>query len=397
MMSERQRAACAAVDAMLPQLAALSDWMYRNPEIGFAEVGAAEHLTDFLASEGFAIDRGVGGMPTAFIGTHCGASPGPSIGVFAEYDALPDIGHACGHNIIGACAVGAAAAVKRAWPDLPGTIQLFGSPAEEGGGGKVIMVEQGLVQSLDAAMMIHASVADRTMTNNLSVQRMDLTFHGRTAQPAGSAHEGVSAFEAAILTWTNINAIRQYLEPDFYVHGIMKEGGFAANVIPDRASLVMYARAPRGNDLEYLIERITNCAKAAALTTGATMTITEVGKRFLRVVNNPTLSGLLAANYARVGRPAGSPTPRPRASTDMGNVSQVVPSIHGYIRIGDAAMIGNTHSPEFAPHTVTDEAHKAIADAAKAMAMTCVDLFEKPALLDQAQREFAGLMSVERA
>jgi amidohydrolase len=196
----RKNAVCAAVDVVSAELHEVSDWMFRNPEVGFEERGAAERLTGFLEKEGFMVQRGVGDMETAFTGTHKGAGAGPAVGVFAEYDALPDIGHACGHNIIGAAAIGAAVAVRRAWPDLPGTIQLFGSPAEEGGGGKVIMVEKGLVQHLDAAMMIHASVADRVLTNNLSVQRVDVTFHGRTAQPAGSAHEGVSAFEAAILT-----------------------------------------------------------------------------------------------------------------------------------------------------------------------------------------------------
>lgn len=393
----QKRLICEAVDVLSDELFDINDWLYHNPELGFAEKGAADLLTGFLTKEGFQVERGIGGMETAFIATHRGPRPGPAIAVFAEYDALLDIGHACGHNIIAACGVGAAAAVKRVWPDLPGTIHLIGSPAEEGGGGKVIMVEEGLVQALDAAMMIHASVANRVLTNNLSVQRMDITFSGRTAQPAGSAHEGVSAFEAAILTWTNINAIRQYLQPDFYVHGIMNEGGFAANVIPDRASLVLYIRAPRGRDVDYLLERVGNCAKAAAMTVGATVTMAERGKRFLRMVNNPTLSGVLADNYQALGLTADPPTPRPRASTDMGNVSQVVPSIHGYIRIGDAAEIGNTHSPEFAPHTTTAEAHRAVADAAKAMAMTCVDLFGQPQLLEQAKTEFAEQMRRELA
>ena len=392
----KQRAG-AAVEAFSARLHQINDWMYHNPEIGFAERGAAAKLTEFLEDEGFGVERGVGGMETAFIGTYRGPRPGPTIGVFAEYDALPEIGHACGHNIIGTAAIGAAAAVKRAWPDLPGTIQLFGAPAEEGGGGKVIMVEQGLVQHLDAAMMIHASVANRVETNNLSVQRLDISFTGRTAQPAGSAHEGVSAFEAAILTWTNINAIRQYLRPDFYVHGVMGEGGFAANVIPDRASLVLYMRAPRGTDVDYLVGRVTDCAQAAALTVGATVTLAERGKRFLRMVNNPTLTGLLAASYETIGREVGPPTPRPRASTDMGNVSQVVPSLHGYVQIGDAAVIGNTHSPEFAPHTITDQAHQAVDDAALAMALTCIELFARPELVAQAKAEFAELIRGEMA
>lgn len=392
----KQRA-IAAVEAVSARLHEINDWMYHHPELGFAERGAAAKLTEFLLDEGFAVERGVGGMETAFVGTYRGTRPGPTIGVFAEYDALPEIGHACGHNIIGTAAIGAAAAVKRAWPDLPGTIQLFGGPAEEGGGGKVIMVEKGLVQHLDAAMMIHASVANRVETNNLSVQRLDISFTGRTAQPAGSAHEGVSAFEAAILTWTNINAIRQYLRPDFYVHGVMGEGGFAANVIPDRASLVLYMRAPRGTDLDYLVGRVTDCAKAAAMTVGATVTFADRGKRFLRMVNNPTLMELLAASYEAIGREVSPPTPRPRASTDMGNVSQVVPSLHGYIQIGDAAVIGNTHSPEFAPHTITDQAHRAIDDAALAMALTCIELFARPELVTQAKADFAKLMQEEMA
>jgi metal-dependent amidase/aminoacylase/carboxypeptidase family protein len=175
----------------------------------------------------------------------------------------------------------------------------------------------------------------------------------------------------------------------------MSEGGFAANVIPDRASLVLYVRAPRGKDTDYLLQRVSDCAQAAALTVGATVTMAERGKCFLRMVNNPTLSGLLADNYRVLGREVEPPTPRPRASTDMGNVSQVVPSIHGYVRIGDAAVIGNTHSPEFAPHTVTEQAHRAIDDAAKAMAMTCIDLFERPELLARAKAEWAKLMADE--
>ncbi len=384
------------VDGLGQLLFEINDWMFRNPETGFKEHGAAERLAGLLEGNGFRVERGVAGMETAFVGTWRGGD-GPVLGVFAEYDALPGIGHACGHNVIGTAAVGAAVALAKAWPEMPGTLKLFGSPAEEGGGGKVIMVEEGLLQGVDAAMMIHASNANRTFCHNLSVQRAEITFHGKTAQPAGSAHEGVSAFEAAILTWTNINAIRQYLEPDFYVHGIMKEGGFAANVIPDRATLVLYVRAPRGRDLEYLYDRMVNCARAAALVTGASCTIEPKGKRYLRMVNNPTIVELLTVNYHSLGLDVAPPLPRPRASTDMGNVSQVLPAAHGYIKIGEPEVIGNTHSPEFAPQTVTDEAHRAILDAAKAMAMTIVDLLSSPERLVAAQQQFQAQMRDEMA
>jgi amidohydrolase len=384
------------VDALAGKLFEINDWMFSNPEVGFQEFGAAQKLAAFLQSSGFEVEKGVAGMETAFVGTWRGG-PGPVIGIFAEYDALPGIGHACGHNVIGASAAGAAAALAKAWPDMPGTIRLFGSPAEEGGGGKVLMIEAGLLQGVDAAMMIHASNADRVFCNNLSVQRAEITFHGRTAQPAGSAHEGVSAFEAAILTWTNINAIRQYLRPDFYIHGIMKEGGFAANVIPDRATLVMYVRAPRGRDVDYLYGRVMDCAQAAAMTTGATCEVSQKGRRYLRVVNNPVILELMEANYRSLGLDVKPPLPHPRASTDMGNISQVAPSVHGYIKIGEPDVIGNTHSPGFAPQTVTEAAHQAILNGAKAMAMTAVDLLSRPDRLAEAKCLFEAQMRDELA
>ena len=388
---------CTAIDAIATRLMEINDWMYQNPEIGFEERGAAKRLSDLLEEEGFEVERGVAGMETAFVGTYSGGRPGPTIGIFAEYDALPHIGQACGRNIIGCSAVGAAIALRRAWPELPGTVKLFGSPAEEGGGGKVVMVETGLLGGVDAAMMIHASNANRVYCNNLSVQRAEITFHGRTAQPAGSAHEGVSALEAAILTWTNINAIRQYLPPDFYVHGIMKEGGFAGNVIPDKSALVLYTRAPRGRDVDYLYGRVEDCARAAALTVGAQLEAKQRGKRYLRVITNPTMACLMADKYKVLGLDVQGPGPRPRASTDMGNVSQVVPSVHGYIKIGDPTQIGNTHSPEFAPQTITPEAHQALLNAAKAMAMTTADLLETPEILARAKVEFQTQMRDENA
>lgn len=386
----------AGVDALAARLFDINDWMFRNPEIGFQEHGAAKRLAGLLEDSGFDIERAVSGMETAFTGTWRGGD-GPTVGIFAEYDALPGIGHACGHNVSATAAVGAAVALTRVWPEMPGTVRLFGSPAEEGGGGKVIMAESGLLQGVDAAIMIHASNANRVVCNNLSVQRAEIAFHGKTAQPAGSAHEGVSAFEAAMLTWTNINAIRQYLRPDFYVHGIMKEGGFAANVIPDLATLVLYVRAPRGRDLDYLYGRVVDCARAAALTTGASFDIAPKGKRYLRMVNNPTVVALLDANYRDLGLSVEPPLPHPRASTDMGNISQVMPAAHGYIKIGDPEVIGNTHSPEFAPQTVTDEAHLAILNAAKAMAMTIVDLLAKPECLVKAKQQFEAQILEELA
>jgi amidohydrolase len=376
------------------KLFALNQWMYENPELGFQEFRAVEKLTALLREEGFEVATGVAGKETAFIARFGAADAHPAIAVFAEYDALPTIGHACGHNIIATSAAGAAIAVKRAWDNLPGAIFVYGSPAEEMSstvndcGGKAYMVNAGLLDGIDVAMMFHPSNHDSAYSHNLAVQALDMIFHGKNAQPAGSAHEGINAFEAATLAYTCINACRQYFKPEHYVHGMISESGPAPNVISPRSVLKLHVRAPSNRELDELLDKIKRCGQAASLVTGASVEFDSSQPRYQEVVNNSVLAALLEENLRSLGRNPLPMPPKPRASTDMGNVSQVVPAVHGYISLGPKEQVGNTHSPEFAPATVSPSGTRALYDAALSMAWTIGELLSKPELVQAAKEEF---------
>jgi len=396
---DRKQAARQALTALEEELFELNEWMYRNPEVGFTEHEAARRLTAMLERAGFVVNRGVAGMETAFAARFGSGIAGPTVAIFAEYDSLPGIGHACGHNIIACSALGAAIAVAKSWPDLPGSLVVFGSPAEEQSstvddcGGKAYLVNAGLLAGVDAAMMMHPTNHDSAWSNNLAVQPLEMRFHGKTAQPAGSAHEGVNAFEAAVLAYTSINACRQYFRPDYFVHGMITESGPAPNVMSARSALRLHVRAPSNRELEPFLETIKKCGEAAAMVIGAKVEFSYYMQRYLEMVNNRVLATALEENLRIVGR---SPQPigtRRRGSTDMGNVSQVVPTVHGYVSLGPADVVGNTHSPEFAPSTITAAGRRALADAAAAMAMTAIDLLGDPAMVERAKAEFAATMA----
>ncbi|MFP4200475.1 MAG: amidohydrolase [Clostridia bacterium] len=389
-----------AIGELEPQLVELNRWMYENPEVGFREYGAADRLTEVLEEAGFEVDRGAADMETAFIARYGPEGAHPAVALFAEYDALPDIGHACGHNIIAAAALGAALALVRAWPDFPGSLYVYGAPAEEQSspvgdcGGKAYLVKRGTLAGIDAAMMFHPSNHDSAYSHMLAVQPVKMTFRGKTAQPAGSAHLGINAFEAAVLAYTNINAIRQYLEPDHYVHGMIEESGPAPNIMSPRSTVKLHVRAPTNQKLEALLQKVLRCGEAV---TGAGVGFDYYMPRYKEVVNNPTLTALLEENLRRLGRDPEPMPPRPRASTDMGNVSQEVPGVHAYISLGPEERVGNTHSPDFAPSTVTEAGERALLDAASALAMTTADLFADPDLVRRANEEFrAWREGVER-
>ncbi len=398
MTTDRKEAVRQALEDIRGRLIELNQWMYDNPELGFQEYEAAERLTEELENAGFDVARGVAGKETAFMASYTGGEAGPAVAFFAEYDALPDIGHACGHNIIGASAVGAAIALSRAWPDIPGSIYVFGAPAEEQSsviddcGGKVYIVEEDLLRDVDVAMMMHPSNYNSAWSNNLAVQPLEMVFHGKTAQPAGSAHLGINAFEAAVLAYTNINAIRQYFPPDHFVHGMTTESGPAPNIMSPRSKLRLHVRAPSNAELEDLLVKIKNCGQAAALVTGARVDFNYYLLRYLEVVSNAVLGRLLENNLEALELEVSPMAPRPRGSTDMGNVSQVVPAIHGYISLGHPDEVGNTHNPEFAPSTVAEQGQQALVNAALAMAMTAVDMFEDPSLVSDAKAEFEETM-----
>jgi amidohydrolase len=377
-----------AVDGLADDLEQLSHRIHANPELGYGEVKAAAWLTEFLAAQGFAVERPVGGVDTAFRAT-IDNGEGPTIAIMCEYDALPAIGHACGHNVIAASGAGAGAALARVRGHLPrGRILVVGTPAEEGGGGKIRLIEAGVFRHVDAAMMVHGW--DRWIGHQdlLGIVRVGFEFTGRAAHAAADPWEGVNALDAVIQTFNNVGMLRQQIRPDARIHGIVTDGGAAANIIPEAAAALFYVRAARLDYMWELRRRVVACAEGAAAATGCTLTVVENPNAYEPMKRNATLLGVFRANLQALGA-VESPEVRDRlGSSDVGNVSQVLPTIQPLVKIApDGTPI---HSRAFEAAAATPLAREGLLIAAKTMAMTAFDLLEDPSLVDKARREFAG-------
>jgi amidohydrolase len=385
----------AAVEKAAPKLIALSDWMYENPEIGHQEHESAARLIQQLRDNGFVVEAPYAGMATAFRATYKGGE-GPVVAILAEYDALPGIGHGCGHNIIGTLAVLSAIGLKNAWPDMPGTILVLGAPAEEGAvdnaGGKVFMVEHGTFAGVDVAMMIHPSLQNALGGSSNAREAMEIVFKGKTAHAAGAPHEGINALDAAIQTFNGFNALRQHVKPDVRIHGIIKEGGLSPNIVPDRAVIRMYARAADSEYLKEVVEKVHNCARAGAMAAGAGVEIRQTAKTYKNMINNKALGDVWKHNVELQGEKVSESVGGGAGSTDMANVSHEVPSIHPYISISSRKV--NGHSTAFADATISQEGHKGLVVGAKSLAGTAADLLSDAGLLSKIKEEFAA--SVKR-
>ncbi len=374
-----------AVDARRDELIRISTTIHANPEVAFQEFQAAALLCDALQAGGFQVARGIAGLDTAFRAERRGSGDGPTIAFLAEYDALPELGHACGHNIMGTAAVGAALALAAVLDQLPGRVVVIGTPAEEGGGGKVLLVERGVFADVDAAMIVHPSARTMVARGSLASMRLVFEFTGKASHAAAAPEEGINALEAVILTFNNVNALRLHLKPDARVHGIITHGGSAANIIPEYAAAQFSVRAAKQMYARHVLERVTQCAEAGATATGATLK-TTLKMGYAEMIPNLTLAHAFAANWEMLGILVNEPRwGEPMGSTDMGNVSHAVPAIHPYIYIGDFAG----HTPEFRDAAIAPAAHAGLLQAAKGMAMTAVDLLSDPDLMARVQREFA--------
>ena len=376
------------VDGMKDELTALSQQIHDNPEIAFHEVQAASWITERLRQHGFQVESGAAGLPTAFRATCNGQPGGPTVALLAEYDALPEIGHGCGHNIMAAAAVGAGIAVSQLMHrgNLRGTILVIGTPAEEGGGGKITMVNAGVFRDVDAAMIVHPASRTMVTRGSLASTRLALEFFGKAAHAASTPEEGINALDACILTFVNINALRQHVTSDVRIHGIITNGGAAVNIVPEYASATFSVRAADKDSALQVLARVQACAEAAAAATGATvkMSVTN-GYDNIRV--NYALAAAFKANWESLGEPVLEPRPNERmGSTDMGNVSYVVPSVHPYIAIVPETVPG--HSREFCQAAVSPAGHRGLLLADKGLAMTTLDLLTDPGLLSRVKAEF---------
>ncbi|MBI5788284.1 MAG: M20 family metallopeptidase [Candidatus Schekmanbacteria bacterium] len=375
-----------AVHNLAPELIEISRYLHANPETSFQEHKAVARLTAYLDKQGFAVNTGIANLPTAFQAVY-GKQPSPAIAFLAEYDALPALGHACGHNLIAASSIGAAVALQQACPDLPGRILIIGTPAEEGGGGKILLARAGIFAGLDAAMMVHPDSRTELVKRTLAMTSIKVTFHGKAAHAAATPYQGVNALDAVILSFNAIGALRQQITPDARIHGIITDGGQAPNIIPERAVVVFYVRALDLAYFEELLGRVKNCLSAAALATGCTADIEVDELVYAPFKPNYSLSNIYKQNLQAFNIPIteGSET-EGIASTDVGNVSRVLPTIHPSLVICEAGI--PVHSPEFAQAAVSDWGQQRMLIAAQVMAMTAVDLLYNPETLIQVKSEF---------
>jgi len=387
-MDAVKKAVAEAVDRVADDLEALSRHIHDHPELAFEEVRAAGWLAGFLDAHGLVVERGVAGVETAFRAT-IETGPGPTIAILCEYDALPGIGHACGHNVIAAAGAGAGAALAAVRDRLPqGRIQVIGTPAEERGGGKGRLIQGGVFEDVDCAMMIHGF--DRTLLHQdfLGVVRATFEYAGRAAHASVDPWAGVNALDACVQTYTAVSMLRQQMRPDCRIHGIIGSGGAAPNIIPEYASATFYVRAPRIDAMWELYARVVACAEGAARAAGVTLKMTQHDDVYEPFKRNQALLDVFAANMRAVGLAEGPPCGDRLASSDIGNVSQVVPTIHPWIQVAPEGTA--IHTREFALAAVTPLARAGLLAGAKAMAMTALDLLADPSRVKAVKAEFAA-------
>jgi amidohydrolase len=367
----RKQGAARAIDAASEALVALSHRIHADPELGFEEFHASSWCAEALVAGGFSVETGVADLPTAFRATV--GSGSPEIGICCEYDALPDIGHACGHNVIAAAAVGAGIGLARLADELGVTVHVLGTPAEEGGGGKILMLDAGVFDGIGAAMMVHPAPAELVQMRCLAVAHYLITYHGKEAHASGFPELGINAADALTVAQVGIGLMRQHAKPGEQVHGIVTNGGAAPNIIPGLTEASYYIRANSLAGLADWEPKIRRCFEAGALASGASLDYRLGSPVYSEFRADESIGTLYRSNAEALGRRfASDPSVGLTASTDMANVSLAVPAIHPTLDIGAAPAVN--HQPEFAAFCVTPLADQALIDGAKAMAWTVIDL-----------------------
>ncbi len=387
-LAQAKRDVAKAIDALAPELLAASHGIHGEPELALEEKKAAARLTDAVAKHDIAVTRGAFGLDTAYAAEF--GDKGPVIAILSEYDALPGIGHACGHNIIATAGLGAALALSKL-PGLPGRVRYLGTPAEEGPGGKEIMAQAGAFDGVDAAMMVHPANIELITMPTIACCLVDVTYHGKAAHAAAVPHLGLNALDAVVFAYNAIAALRQHIQQTERLHGIITDGGAAPNIVPERAACKFIVRAADAGSLTKLKKRVHDCFEAAALATGTRAEIVWADINYLDLKTNWPMAKAYRANAESMGRnfvPLEMLPPGYAGSTDMGNVSHRVPSIHPML--GIAPINIPIHNAEFARHAASPAGDKAVVEGAKAMAMTVLDLILAPGVLDDAKKDFAA-------
>ena len=377
----------AAIAELRDELVGLSLDLHQHPELSMQEHYAQERLTASLAAHGYEVQRGVGSLPTAFIGRAGTSGRHPRIAILMEYDALPEVGHACGHNLIATAGLGGAlGALAGLGRDVPGELLAIGTPGEEGAGGKIIMLEEGAFADIDAAMMFHPGTHNWLVRHATASAHVTMKFYGKAAHAAGSPQLGRNALNALIHTFVMIDGLRQHMPETARVHGIVTHGGDAPNIVPEYAEGQFLVRALTMDAAEELSKRVKAIAEGAAQASGVRVEF-EVGKMYAERKNNRVLANLFGKYLAETGEPIEKPVLRGgTGSSDIGNVSLVLPAIHPYVAIAPDGVAG--HSREFAAAARSERGQEAMLHVAEALAHAAADLFLQPELVEEAWRSF---------
>ncbi len=382
-----QQAIVTEIEQARELILSVSRRIHERPELGKEEIFASNLLADTLEGIGFSVVRGYAGIPTAVKGAK-GDARGPRVAFLAEYDALPGIGHGCGHNLIAAAALGAGIGLGAAAQAQGGEVVVLGTPAEETDGAKVALCEKGCFDGIDAALMAHPYDGNFYETESLAIDALELKFHGASAHAAASPWDGRNALDAVLLTFANVNALRQQIRPDARIHGIVSDGGKAPNIVPDFAAARFYVRAASREYLDRLVAKFKDCARAAALATGTSVEINNYEASFDDMVSNSILARRFRDYMTEaLGSGPFGRVPDSFGSIDMGNVSHVVPAIHTLVEVTSGRKM-SLHTAEFRDIAGSPEAGDAIIRAAKAMALCGLDILRNPEFLQNVRGEF---------
>lgn len=385
---------CEEIESLRDEAIFIAKDMHAHPEIGWETPRSAGLLIDYMNKHGMKVETELAGLSCAFRGSIKGREDErPGISLLAEFDALPGLGHGCSHNLIGTTAATAGIALSRVLadrPDIPGNVYVMGTPFEEGGGGKIIMLEQGVFDVCDASLMFHGANRIQVGNPNIAAVSMTYTFTGKATHAAASPHEGINAADAAMITFTAVNALRQHVTSDVRIHGIINEAGDAPNTVPDRAVVTMMARAKTKAALETIIERVNNCAKAGALATGCELDIQQ-GPIFAERIIVPSYRPVALDNMRWLGIEPLTDDPQTFASADSGNVSHEMPHLTFMLPLDDKGSV--PHTPAFAEACNSEQGLEAMMTAAKIMALSALDLLTNPELLAEIKDEHARIMA----
>ena len=395
-LEQLKKDVAAAVDGMRAELLELSHAIHQEPELALEEFKAAKRLSDAVAGHNLPVEREAFGVKTAYA-SEFGNDKGPAIAVLSEYDALPGVGHACGHNIIATAGLGAAVALAKLGARLPGRVRYLGTPAEERIGGKELMARAGAFDGADAAMMIHPANIDLAAMPCIAVSEVDATYFGKAAHASAMPYRGLNALDAVVSAYQSIAQLRQHIRQTERIHGIIIEGGLAANIVPERAACRFYVRARDMHDLATLKKRVQACFEAGALSTGCKLETRWISD-YLDLKTNWPMAQAFEKNFEALGRtltPLASVPPGFAGSTDMGNVSHRVPSIHPMIGVAPKDVI--IHNAEFARWAASDKGDAAVLDGAKSLAHTALDLMCDTGLMKHVRTEFAATAELSKS